>query len=214
LQDVAILPGGIPYVLEFSSLVTSIAILRASGSSVTVTMTDDIEGEVFNETIPLIDDSAITDWWAYFFAPIIENDTVLVENLPPYAGAEIAVTFTGDEVEVGQIVSGAQLTFGNVIPSSGIGIEDYSVKERDDFNRFLVAERPYSDTGDFVIKFPTLQSGYIRRQLALRRAEPTLYYMSGGAPYGLVTYGFYKKFDILHSTHVVSEWALEIEGLG
>ena len=214
LQDTAQLSGGIPFVLEFADLVTSIAILRASGTSAVVTMTDATEGEVYNETFPLLDDSAIVDWWEYFFAPIVQSDTVLIEGLPPYAGAEIAITMTGGDVSVGQIVAGAQLTFGVVIPGSSVGLEDYSVKERDDFNRFIVVERPYSDTGNFVVKIPILQAGYVRRQLALRRALPTLFYMSDGAPYGLVAYGFFKDAEILHSTTVISEMAIEVEGLG
>jgi len=213
LQDTASLSGGIPYVLEFADLVTDIAILRASGSSVNVTMTDDTDGEVYNEDFALIDDSTITDWWQYFFAPVEQIDTVLAV-LPPYAGAEIAITFTGGETSVAQIVAGTGLALGSVKTGTSVGIESYSIKDRDDFNRSIVVARPYSDTVSFDLAVGTLQVGYVKRRLALRDALPTLFYMTDGAVYGAIAYGFFKDFDILHSTPVVADCVLEIEGLG
>lgn len=213
LQDAASLSGNIPYVLEFTDLVTDIAILRASGSSVNITMTDDTDGEVYNQDFALIDDSPITDWYAYFFASVDQIDTVLA-TLPPYAGAEIAITFSGDTTSVAQIVAGAGLALGSVKTGTSVGIESYSIKDRDDFNRSIVVARPYSDTVSFDLAISTEQVGYVKRRLAVREALPTLYYMSDGAAYGAVAYGFFKDFDILHSTPVVADCVLEIEGLG
>jgi len=213
LQDVAVFPEAFSYTLSFPDLVTDVAILRSSGSSVNVTMTDDTEGEVFNQDFALIDDSAIVDWWAYFFAPILQIDNVLV-TLPPYAGSDIVVTFTGETVEVGQMIFGAGLALGSVKTGTSVGIESYSLKDRDDFNRSLVVARPYSDTVSFDLAIGTQQVGYVKRQLAVREALPTLYYMRDGAAYGAIAYGFFKDFDILHGTPFVSDCVLEIEGLG
>lgn len=214
LQDVASLSGGIPYVLQFADLVTDIAILRASGTTVDVVMTDATDGEVYNQTFSLLDDSAIVDWWEYFFAPIVQSDSLLVEDLPPYVGADIAITLNGDDPSIGQIVTGTGLPLGLVRTGTGVGIESYSIKDRDDFNRSIVVARPYSDTASFDLAIGSQQVGYVKRQLALREALPTLYYMSEGAAYGAVAYGFFKDFDILHSTAVVADCVLEIEGLG
>ena len=214
LQDEAALTGEIPYVLQFTDLVTDIALLRATGTSVNVVMTDAVEGEVYNQTFALLDDSAIIDWWAYFFAPVITSDTVLIEEMPPYAGAEIAVTITGGDVGVGQIVAGASLALGTVKTGTGVGIESYSIKERDDFNRSIVVQRPFSDTVSFDVAISTTSVGYAKSRLAEREADPTLYYMSGGAEYGAVVYGFFIDFDILHSTSSIADCVLEIEGLG
>lgn len=213
LQDPASLSGGIPYVLQYADLVTSLAILRATGTSVTVTMTDGTEGEVYSEVFPLVDDSAVVDWWQYFFAPIVEIDTVLV-TLPPYAGAEIALTFAGDTVSVAQIVAGEGLALGSVKTGTSVGIESYSIKDRDAFNRSIVVARPYSDTVSFDLAIPTESVGYVKSRLAKRDAKETLFYMTDGGPYGAVAYGFYRDFDILHSTSSIADCVLEIEGLG
>lgn len=214
LQDAAALTGSIPYLMQFTDLVTDIALLRASGTSVNVVMTDATDGEVYNETFALLDDSAITDWWAYFFEPIIQSDTVLIEEMPPYAGAEIAVTISGGDVSVGQIVAGASLALGTVRTGTSAGIESYSLKDRDAFNRSIVVQRPFSDTVSFDVAIRSQSVGYVKSRLAEREAAPTLYYMSEGAEYGTVAYGFFIDFDILHSTPFVADCVLEIEGLG
>lgn len=214
LQDMVSQSGGISYTMEFADLVTDLAILRASGNEARVTMTDVTDGLVYDETFPLQDDSAIIDAWAYCFAPFIFNDTVLVNDLPPYAGAEIGISIDGDSTSVAQIILGSGLALGTVKTGTSVGIESYSIKERDDFNRSIVVARPYSDTVDFDLTVSTLQVGYVKRRLAEREALPTLYYMSGGAPYGAVAYGFFQNFDILHSTSVIADTVLEIEGLG
>lgn len=214
LQDVASLSGGMTYVLEFTDRVTAMAVLRANGTSVNVTITDDTEGEVYNQTVSILDVSAVTNWYEYFFYQPVQQDTVLVENLPPYTGAEIAVTITGDDVSVGQIIAGTPRRLGTVKVGTSVGIESYSIKDRDDFNRALVVPRPYSDTVSFDLAMNTLQVGYVKRQLALREAQPTLYFMSEGAAFGAVAYGFFRDFDILHSTAVLADCVLEVEGLG
>lgn len=214
LQDVASLSGGMTYVLEFTDRVTAMAVLRANGTSVNVTITDDTEGEVYNQTVSILDVSAVTNWYEYFFYQPVQQDTVLVENLPPYTGAEISVTITGDDVSVGQIIAGTPRRLGTVKVGTSVGIESYSIKDRDDFNRALVVPRPYSDTVSFDLAMNTLQVGYVKRQLALREALPTLYFMSDGAAFGAVAYGFFRDFDILHSTAVQADCVLEVEGLG
>lgn len=214
LQDEAELSGGVNYTLTFADLVTDIAILRAGGNTATVTMTDVTDDEVYNETFPLQDDSGIIDAWAYCFDPFVFIDTVLVEGLPPYAGAEIGVTIDGATTSVAQLVFGASLALASVKVGTAAGIESYSLKDRDSFNRAIVAKRPYSDTVDFDLAVPALQVGYMKRRLAERDALPTLYYMSDGALYGAVAYGFFQNFDILHSTPVIADCVLEIEGLG
>lgn len=213
LQDAATLDGGISYVLTFADLVTDIAILRASGATLGITMTDAAEGEVYSETFELQDHSGIIDAWEYCFAPFIFNESVLA-RLPPYAGAEITISLDGEYVSVGQIIAGAGLAFGTVKVGTSVGIESYSIKERDEFNRSIVVARPYSDTASFDLAIPTEQAGYVKGRLALQEAKPALYYMTDGANYGAIVYGFFRDFDILHSTPVIADCVLEIEGLG
>lgn len=214
LQDAASLSGNIRYTLEFSERVTSVSILRAVGASATITMTEDTAGVVYNETFPLLDVSSITNWYEYFFYQPAQFDTVIAETLPPYTGATINVEITGDNVSVGQVIAGNPRRVGVVKVGTSVGIESYSIKERDEFNRSIVVPRPYSDTVSFNLAINAQQVGWLKRQLALMDAQETLYYMSDGSSYGAIAYGFFRDFEILHSTAVVADCVLEIEGLG
>ena len=201
--------------LQFVDFVSQMAILRAVGSTVQVTVTDSTEGLVYDQTFSLIDDSEVIDAWTYSFNGFTQSDTLLIEDLPPYSNAEIEITIVSDvTASVGQIVVGRGDALAITLINSSSGIEDYSVKERDSFNRAIVKELPYSDTVDFVLKINQLRVGYVKRLLAKRRAKPTLYYMSGGAPYGLVAYGFYPGLNFTHSAPPMAEYTMEIEGLG
>lgn len=214
LDDEASLTDGLTYSLEFASFVSQMALMRAAGNTARVTVTDDTEGVVYDQTFSLIDDSGIIDAWEYCFGPFIYIETILVEDMPPYANADLQIVIDGDECSVAQIVVGVGVPFGAVAVGAQAGIESYSLKERGDFNRATIVARPYSDTAIFPLKIPTLQTGYVKRRLAERDSLATLYFMSGGAPYAMIAYGFFKDFDILHATSVVSDISLEIEGLG
>lgn len=214
IDGVASQSDGLSYTLTFTEFVSQIGILRATGTDVQVTVTDDTDGLVYDQTFPLQDDSGINDAWDYCFGPFVNIDMVLIEDLPPYGGADITITISGTNVEVGQIVLGSGLVLGAVKTNSSTGIEDYSTKERDGFNRAFVVERPYSDTAVFDLSIPTQSVGFVKRRLAERRAKATLYFMAGGAPYGMAAYGYFQDFDILHSTPVLADCTLEIEGLG
>jgi len=191
LQDEAALTGGLTYQLSFTDQVNEVAILRATGSTARIVVTDTIDGVVFDEEKSLLDDSAIVDWWQYFFADIIQNDTVIFDEIPPYAGADIDITINGEAATVAQIVCGSGVPLGQVTTGTTVGIESYSIKDRDDFNRSIVVARPYSDTVDFDLAIDTQAVGFVKRRLAERDALPTLYFMQNGEALGAVAYGFF-----------------------
>lgn len=214
LQDTVSLSGGITYEMVFTDLITDVAVLRGSGNTVTLVMTDGTDGEVYRKTETLQDDSNITDAWEYAFAPFVFLDSVLFEELPPYAGATIDLTIDGPSASVGQVLFGVGLPLATVRTGSSVGFESFSVKERDEFNRFFVAERPFSDTVSFSLAIKSQSVGNVKRRLAERDAKATLFYQSGGAELGTVAYGFFENLDILHSDNFVSDCLLETKGLG
>ena len=215
LVDTAILSGDIKYRLQFTDLITEIAILRADGATVNVTVTDAGDGEVYNEDFKLIDDSNVNDAWEYCFNPIIYRDTVIAEDLAPYAGAEIEITLSGSEVSVAQILLGQAQAHGITVMGTGVGIEAYDYIDRGDFNsRPTIVERPYSDTADFAVKIPRNNVQYFKREFAKRRAKPTLYYSSGSEDLGAVAYGLFKSLRPIHENSVYAECLLETESLG
>jgi hypothetical protein len=78
--------------LQSPTVVNSMAFLNVEATTIEVTVTDAVEGVVYDETFNMTSYSGIQDWYAYFFEPIIRKDQLAITDLPPYANASIEVT--------------------------------------------------------------------------------------------------------------------------
>jgi hypothetical protein len=194
--------------------VDSVAVLNCSASAVQVVMTDPVEGVVFDETIPLVSPSGITDWYAYFFEPIERLTDKVITGLPPYAGAEIAVTLLapGSTAMCGALVIGQSKDIGDAQYGATVGIKDFSRKEQNDFGDYTIVERAFSKRVNFTIWMPAGNTDQVQNLLATYRATPIVYV--GSEAYGsTVVFGFYRDFNIELSGPVHSMCSIEIEGL-
>jgi len=207
----------IQYVLsDPDSNITAIAIFGLDGISANVTVTDDDEGEVYNETISLIDNRNIVDWYTYFFEEQVQRQEAQFLNVPPYLGSDVQVTVTantGETAELGQLVLGFLSDIGLTTYGTAISIEDFSRKETDAFGNFIVVERAFAQLADFDVRFPTANARKIQRTLAQFRATPIVYIGSDDVSYGTTIYGFYRRFDLTLETPSLSFGAIEVEGL-
>lgn len=194
--------------------VDSVALLNVSAASATVTMTDATDGVVFNETYPLVSDSGITDWYAYFFEAIVRLQDLVVDGLPPYANATIGVTLTdtGNIAKCGAMVLGFSKELGGAQFGLGVGITDYSVKQQDDFGNYTILERAFRKTSDMALVVQNSFIDQLQILLAQYRATPIVYV--GVDDYGAtVIYGFFKEF-VINITYVEeSICTLSLEGL-
>lgn len=172
--------------------------------------------EVYNETVSLIDTSYIVDWFTYFFE---ENRTVtelILDDLPPYAGATLDITITGDTgatVSCGQIAYGKKYEIGDTLMGSGIGIQDFSRKDRDTFGNAILTERAFAQEVSFNVAIVSEQANRVKNILSTLRATPAVYYADSGAgQFGAVSYGFFQDFFIpIQTTKTIM--TIEIEGL-
>lgn len=201
---------------DVSSNITSVALFGLKGTSANVTVTDAIVGEIYNETIPLIDNANIVDWYTYFFEEQVQREQALFLNIPPFVGAEVKVSVTsttGEIAELGQIVVGFLSTLGVTTYGTSISIEDYSRKEVDAFGNFIVVQRAYAQLADYDVKFETASARKIQRTLAGFRATPIVYIGSEDTAYGTIVYGFYRRFDLTLEGPSLSFGSIEVEGL-
>lgn len=207
----------IQYVLsDANSNVTAVALFGLIGISANVTVTDDTEGEVYNETISLIDNRNIVDWYTYFFEEQTQRQEAQFLNIPPYLGSDVQVTVTantGETAELGQLVLGFLSELGLTTYGTAISIEDFSRKETDAFGNFIVVERAFAQLADFDVRFPTANARKIQRTLAQFRAIPIVYIGSDDVSYGTTIYGFYRRFDLTLEGPSLSFGAIEVEGL-
>ena len=201
---------------NFTTNVTSVALFGLVGISANVTVTDPIDGEVYNETISLIDNRNIVDWYTYFFEEQAQRQEAQFLNIPPYLASTLDVNVTAantDTAELGQIVFGFLSEIGATTYGTAISIEDFSRKETDAFGNFIVVERAYAQLADFDVQFPTASARKIQRTLAEYRATPIVYVGSEDVSYGTTIYGFYRRFDLTLETPSISFGAIEVEGL-
>lgn len=215
LADPTTNTGSITLEVQPGKIVNAIALFNIHASSVNITVTDSIDGEVYNKTAILVDNSGVTDWYSYFFSPPEKETEIVAFDLPSYSTATISITLSvsqGD-VSVGEVVLGAQKHVGSALFGSQIGLTDFSVKERDDFGNAYPVERDFSQNASFDVTMETRTVRHFQREMAKKRATPLVFSGTDDGGYGLLVYGFYEGFYVVLEDALDSHCNLEVEGL-
>lgn len=206
--------AGLTVTVQPVGRIDSVALLNLEAASAQIVMTDSVAGEIYNETFNLVADAGISDWYAYFYEPIVRKNLLIVTGLPLYSGPEIEVTLDagGDPVSVGTMIVGQAKTIGSTEAGGTVGIVDYSRKEADEFGNYQLVERAFSRRGSFRVMVEGNEVDEIDRLLTTYRATPILYI--GSDLFGAAAiFGFYRDFNIEITYPTYSFCSLELEGL-
>lgn len=197
-----------------ADLVNSIAFFNVAAASIHVVMIDPIEGTVYDNMVNLVDDSGVSDWYAWYFEPIVRQDTLALLDLPPYTSADITITLTrtGGVVGCGLVTMGAQRQLGETEFGTGVGIVDYSRKERDVFGQPVIVKRNFSRRADYAVRIDTDYADAVQKTLADLRTTPMTWIGDVSRP-STILYGYYRDFDVTLSNPRTSVLSLEVEGL-
>lgn len=192
--------------------VTAIVLMNCEGSTAQVVMDDPSEGEVYNETKEIIIPCRKSSWYVWMWDTAEQKSDIAFLNLPPYKAATITITITGTTAKCGACVMGKQQILGNSLWGSSAGITDYSVKETDSFGNFEIIAGAFSDRNNFDFVVSTNQVSAVKRALANYRATAIVYI--GASDYeALITYGYFRDFDIIFSNLIESDVSVTVEGL-
>ena len=193
---------------------TALAAINVDCATITVTMTDPIEGVIYDQTFPMTSYSGITNWYDYFFTAINRKKELSVLGLPPYASAVIDVTFndSGETAKVGALVLGTSANIGDSQYGASFGIIDYSTKEVDAQGRTTITAGTYSDEADIDVVIETGRFAEVKKILTDLRTTPSVWIAEDNTE-GTIIYGYYREFDVLLTGPVVSMCTLSIEGL-
>jgi len=209
LISVSITPG----------MIQGIAFLNLDASSISITMTDPVEGEVYNETINLIMTdsrgvSLIYDWYSYFFGTAPSTTDVVKMDLPPYPSATVAIAISnsGLTAKVGGIVAGLTGDLGVSRYGADLSIADYSTKVADSDGNFSIEERAYSKRMSIPMRLSNSVRDEVFRVLAQYRATALVWVNSEDYASEIV-FGFYRNFSIVVKYLTYSDCEIEIEGL-
>lgn len=156
----------------------------------------------------------VSNWYEYFFQDIIKIEEGVILNLPSYGTDRLVIRVTNDDapVAIGKVVIGEQVKLGDTRLGYSAGIEDFSLKERDDFGGWRVTERRFAKRAEFSVILPAMRFHAVMRDLAAVRARPTVFIGDPSSPETIVI-GFYKDAWATRSTREIAEMTLEIEGL-
>ncbi|MGS0941020.1 hypothetical protein ACVA51_10670 [Pseudomonas luteola] len=206
--------GTIDVTIRPNAIVNSVAFFGLQGTSVTVTMSDDVDGQVYNRTIQLTD-TDVSDWYEYFFEPIGagRQDFVLFD-LPSYGAAtlRIVVNSPNGTAKLGLAALGTLKTLGWANYGSSVGITDYSRKDVDNFGHYTIVERAFSKRADFDVTIDTSDVSMVQRFLAKIRTKPVVWIGSENME-ATILYGFYKDFSEVISNPSISQCSISVEAL-
>lgn len=198
-------------------IINAVSLLNiANVKTITVRLTDGIDGEVYNKTVRLYSPENVGDWWSYFFEDIIVKTSVFSLDLPTYRSATLRVVITpvdGKALKVGTFVTGKLFKYAPAVNyGASIGIQDYSRKDRDEFGNITVVERAFNKRARWNFMLKNSEIDVFQQRMAKMRATPCLYIGADGYE-SMAIYGFYKDFDTVISYPTTSECSIEVEGL-
>lgn len=196
-------------------VIDSIAFLDVVATSISVTMTDPIEGVVYSDTLDMVMGSGVVDAYTYFFTPIILDDAAVLLGLPAYVNASIAITISNNSgnAEIGTLVLGIQKDIGGTKFSPSIGITDYSKKTTDDFGNITVVQRAFTKRMKCELHLTNDMIDDLQRTLAAYRTTPIVWVGADDLFSAMIIYGYYKSFEIVVPYANNSHCTLDVEGL-
>ena len=206
--------NSIANVYEAKQIIDAVALMNISAASIQLTVTDAIEGVVYDQTFSGIAPISESSFYAWGFEPIVRITDMIISGLPPYLNADIALTMTdtGGTVLCGNCVLGKIRDFGGTQYGMGMRIDDYSIKSKSTFGIYTVQEGAYSRRLDVRVYVDSGAVDAVFNLLAQFRAIPAVYV---GAPlYGSsIVFGFVNSFNPVVQYPTQSLMNIEIEGL-
>jgi len=205
--------GDIDVTLQWPSSITTLAVLGVMGASVTLTVTDSVDGVVYSETVDLVDTS-VMNWWEWYFLEYELDQVALFDGIPPYAGADVRIQITGaspsDNVAAGRVVAGIERDIGLTQYGTSVDLIDYSTKERDGFGNLVLVQRRAINLVNFDVIAYTSQFDSIVSQLKKLAGSPALYI--GSEEYGqTVVYGIQTDISQGISTYSTTDLTIQVE---
>lgn len=203
------------FTLAPGEVIDSIAFLDVEATTIEITMTDPVEGEVYHEELDLVTQAAIVDGYTYFFEPIILEDAAVLLGIPPYVSAtiEITVTNTGGIAKVGTCAIGTQKYLGDTQRGASFTIIDYSKKEEDTFGNFYVLERAFSKEMNAELVMEMAAFDDVNKTLAQYRARPVIWVGTDVNLSSFIIYGFWRSFNTIAAGPIHATCSIKVLGL-
>jgi len=154
--------------------VTTVAMFGVKASRVRVQVFDD-DVQTFDQTQELLPDN-VADWFQYFTAPVDQlASRLLFSGLPCYFYSQILITFEGTDIAVGAVTFGESIELGtSPLLGAEIGMDDYSVKETNEYGETLFEERDSADYQNLTVLVDKVRLNAVSVLLRRLKSMPTV----------------------------------------
>ena len=132
-------------------LVGGIAVFNIEGAtSINITMTDPVDGVVYNKDVSMVNNININNWFNYLWDGFDVRTEFVFIDLPPFLAATTKVTFTGTgEVKVGALVLGDTVNLGTTNIGTNVQQLDFNLYQEDQFGNLEIIKRPSAKLVNF-----------------------------------------------------------------
>ena len=201
--------------VDTDNIINSVAMFKLSGETVQVIVNNTSEGVVYDETVNLVDTSTVSDWYTYFFEPIVQREDVVLTDLPQYGAnttVQVIVTKAATGASIGELVLGFLTDIGYTQQNSTFGTTDYSRKQTDEDGRVTVDERPFAKKGNYLVQVEPGRIAGIQRLINNLLAKPVVWIGEEDQEFQII-YGFLKSLDFPLPNNALIPYSLQVEGL-
>lgn len=205
--------GDITVELECPESVNTFTALGLAGASAQLTVTDPIDGVVFDETVALTDAGA-SDWWEWHFLPYDLITVAVFDGIPPYPGATYTLVISGasvsDPVECGRAIFGPDFEVGGMMYGTSFTALSSSKVTVDEFGKSELLKRRTRARVDYDIVIEGGRLSDIHRALREIDATPTLF-IGYEEEEASIVFGFTREFDLNKRSPNVGYLTLQVE---
>jgi hypothetical protein len=197
-----------------STTVNAVAGFAISGATgINITVTDPIEGIVYDADIDMVDNSEVTDWYNYYFSPIVQISQFALLDLPAFPAATVKMTVDGGSIEFGSFILGAQLNLGVANYGTSVQLLDFSKKETDDFGSIVVTQGRTAKLVDFDVTIDKARVNYVFGVISALTTIPSVWIGDDGSNDPTLVFGYYRDYQNNISSPTLTDATIQIEGI-
>lgn len=207
-------PSSIEFSFTPNLLFNGFSAFGLVGQSAIVEMNDPSEGLVYSKQVDLRDESAVVDFYEYFFEPIVQVDNFTLTDLPAYTTATVSITVTAeDTAEIGEVAIGKQILIGEGLYGSSYESKNFSEISRDDFGFLTITKRDSISLLSYNVLIDKSDFPYVKNQLVFTESTPVVWIGTDDLSDGTVVYGISRKSTINFSSPQKYDCTIKVEGL-
>jgi hypothetical protein len=210
-------PTLIEYVVEFSNIVDSFALININATSVDFDIWESnqdwtIDTPKLSISVDLRD-YGTTSWAEYLLYEVKQKDNEVQFGIPIFSGGVGRMRLHGgDNLAIGSLVYGRSVDVGDSLYGFTSEIKDYSYKSVDEFGNRTIVEREFRGKLGCQVVVDTGRVNYIRKVLAKYRAKPIVWVASTEKEQTQI-YGFYNTAVFREEHPSYATLNLELEEL-